>query len=67
MQFGIDGDAWINTPGGRMLRFRNCFGGSMSPRTHKALKILAEAIHLDNEERPFPDTLRAQAKGGAAT
>lgn len=61
VQFGIDGDAWITTPGGRMLRFRNIHGGSMSPRTHKAIKLLAEAIHLDNQERPLLRALRAQA------
>jgi len=37
---------------GFSLRFRNYFGGGMSPRTRNALAILALAIKLDNEEKP---------------
>ena len=48
-----DGDMHIAISGDtRSLRFRNYFGGGMSLRTHRALMILAEAIRLDNEERP---------------
>lgn len=45
------GDVYIafNKPG--MKRFRTVAGGGESPRTHNALKILAEAIRLDNLER----------------
>ena len=37
---------------GPFLRFRNEFGGGMSPRVRNALMILALAIKLDNEKRP---------------
>jgi len=36
----------------RAMRFRNSFGGGMSPRVFNALMVLAYAIKLDNEERP---------------
>lgn len=50
---GVDGDMHVSILGDNpCLRFRNFFGGGMSLRTHNALKILAEAIRLDNEERP---------------
>jgi hypothetical protein len=50
---GPDGDVWISTTT-RMstCRFRNFFGGGRSLRVRNALLILAEAIRLDNEERP---------------
>jgi hypothetical protein len=38
--------------GFRLLRFRNAFGGGISLRTHNALRMLAEAVRLDNEEHP---------------
>jgi hypothetical protein len=37
---------------GSPLRFRNYFGGGQSLRVHNALKILALAIKLDNDEHP---------------
>ncbi len=55
VSFSEDGDAWLDTQRnhhGGALRFRNSFGGGMSPRVRNALMILALAIKLDNEERP---------------
>ena len=50
---GNDGDMHISILGDNLtLRFRNYFGGGASLRVHNALKILAEAIRLDNEELP---------------
>lgn len=47
------GDVWVNTTTRRSYcRFRTFFGGGMSLRVRNALLILAEAIRLDNEERP---------------
>lgn len=49
-----DGDLWIKTWHRHMLRFRMPgMGGGLSPRTRAALLVLAEAIRLDNEERPI--------------
>lgn len=50
---GVDGDLWIETdsPSGDFLRFRNSFGGGKSFRVQNALKILALAIKLDNNEK----------------
>lgn len=53
--FSEDGDAWISFVGacaGHGLRFRTLQGGGSSLRTRAALLLLAEAIRLDNEERP---------------
>lgn len=49
-----DGDMWVNVEGSprEILRFRTFLGGGASLRVHNALKILAEAIRLDNKERP---------------
>ncbi len=49
-----DGDIYVGTDvrPGDMLRFRTYGGGGASLRTRSALMILAEAIRLDNEERP---------------
>jgi hypothetical protein len=61
---GIDGDmyVWVNSRGldigsntmrkanSDWLRFRTHGGGGRSPRTHNALRILAEAIRLDTIE-----------------
>jgi hypothetical protein len=52
---GEDGDAWVDPlePSAGGLRFRiPLHGGGMSQRTRTALVILAEAIRLDNEEKP---------------
>jgi hypothetical protein len=52
---GHDGDAWVSIPDvrpGKGLRFRTYQGGGCSLHTRAALLILAEAIRLDNEERP---------------
>ncbi len=53
---GDDGDAWIAADAPTVfnsLRFREPFiGGGMSPRVRNALLILAEAIRLDNADRP---------------
>lgn len=51
------GDMFVQTSGNSpwsMLRFRNGMGGTNSPRVHNAVKILAEAIRLDNLDRPEP-------------
>lgn len=40
------------------LRFRNRIGGTNSPRVHNAFKILAEAIRLDNIDRPEPSVIK---------
>lgn len=54
LQINFDrfGDAWISIDGRKMLRFRTGCGGGSSLRTRNALMILAEAIRLDNEEKP---------------
>ena len=54
VMFSADCDAWVAIPGQASLRFRAPMGGGWSPRVHKALIILAEAIRRDNEERPQP-------------
>lgn len=48
------GDVWLNTTTPKMTscRFRTFFGGGQSLRVRNALLLLAEAIRLDNEERP---------------
>jgi len=55
IMFGRDGDAHLSTDKhmGASLRFRMpLVGGGQSKRVRTALLILAEAIRLDNEERP---------------
>jgi hypothetical protein len=59
VQFSMDGDSWIQIislkdPDEPLYshRFRGYFGGGQSPNTEKALKFLAVAIKLDNENRP---------------
>ena len=59
VMFGPDGDGWIEIVAkpdphelGNSLRFRNYGGGGQSLRVHAALFVLAEAIRLDNEDRP---------------
>lgn len=49
-----NGDVEVYAKGSNtmFLRFRCDGGGGGSLRTHRALKILAEAIRLDNEDRP---------------
>jgi hypothetical protein len=49
---GPDGDMWIGMDKQMAIRFRNWTGGGRSLRTHNALRILAEAIRLDNLEDP---------------
>ena len=47
------GDVWLDTTTKMCpCRFRTFFGGGQSLRVRNALLILAEAIRLDNEERP---------------
>ncbi len=46
-----DTDAFVQI-GDKLLRFREPFGGGLSPRTRNALLVLAEAIRRDNEEFP---------------
>lgn len=65
---GEDGDAWVDplNPDAGGLRFRMPMtGGGMSQRTRTALVILAEAIRLDNEEKPqrppSPDDMNPEA------
>jgi hypothetical protein len=57
--FSPDGDSWIDVIAEKdpneMIhthRFRNYFGGGQSDRVHVALKILAAAIKMDNEDHP---------------
>ncbi len=56
VSFDRMGDAWLtvdkSSTFGSALRFRTFGGGGNSLRTRAALMILAEAIRLDNEERP---------------
>lgn len=48
-----DGDVWVACDTvDRTARFRHGLGGGRSHRVRNALLILAEAIRLDNEERP---------------
>lgn len=52
-----DMDAWLVSPLGpeyQALRFRTSAGGGWSPRVHRALLILAEAIRRDNADTPQP-------------
>lgn len=46
------GDAYLSIDGSPALRFRTWGGGGMSERTRNALVLLAEAIRMDNEDRP---------------
>lgn len=57
------GDAYISTDRHPCLRFRTLGGGGQSERARMALMILAEAIRLDNEERPQPDVIYSEPKG----
>ena len=59
--FSEDGDGWIEVLSNLnpdelslMHRFRTSAGDGQSLRVHYALRILALAIHLDNEERQQP-------------
>ena len=52
VQFTPDGDAIIGVGYNKTARFRTFAGGGKSLRVRNALMILAEAIRLDNEERP---------------
>ncbi len=54
-----DADAWIDVLSEAdpnelhtVMRFRTFIGGGQSPRVRNALLILAEAIRLDNKDRP---------------
>ena len=51
LSVGPDGDMYIAQFPGKWLRFRTEGGGGGSPRTHNALRILHEAIRLDNLDR----------------
>ncbi len=65
ISMSVDGDLWVKTTdthtGFGTLRFRAIGGGSASPRIHNALRLLAEAIRLDNLSMPvkYPEQ-RAQ-------
>lgn len=48
---GPDGDMYVGV-GHYLLRFRTWTGGGISLATHNALRILAEAIKMDNQARP---------------
>lgn len=53
--FDVMGDAWLilDPPSfGITMRFRTAGGGGRSLRTRNALMLLAEAIRLDNLEKP---------------
>ncbi|MFA5986559.1 MAG: hypothetical protein WC819_04415 [Parcubacteria group bacterium] len=48
-----DGGMVVTTDGPHgPMRFQDYFSGGQSPRVHNALKILALAIKLDNDDRP---------------
>lgn len=51
VEFNSVGDAFVGVDG-KTLRFRMNNGGGKSPCVRNALLVLAEAIRLDNEERP---------------
>ena len=51
---GLDGDMYIWQGTQRWLRFRTVIGGTMSPRVHNALRLLAIAIEMDNKDTPHP-------------
>ena len=59
VSFGPDSDAYISIDMHPMLRFRTEMGGGLSQRTRNALIILAEAMRLDNAERPQRFTRKA--------
>ena len=48
---GPDGDMHVGV-GGTMLRFRTWGGGGASLATHNALRLLVEAMKMDNERHP---------------
>lgn len=53
VHIGPDGDTWVKTtvPPMSSCRFRSPgVGGGVSPRVYNALKLLALAIMLDNDE-----------------
>lgn len=52
VMFGPDGDAYVSIDFHPTLRFRTEVGGGGSQRTRNALILLAEAIRLDNADRP---------------
>lgn len=55
LMVGPDGDVWVTTDlhRGPTMRFRvPAIGGGQSPRTFNALRILALAIMLDNQQCP---------------
>ncbi len=54
VMFGQDGDAWVSIGENGGLRYRTLYGGGRSLRTRQALVILAEAIRLDELEKPDP-------------
>jgi hypothetical protein len=60
------GDIWMTvdkpTTFGFSLRFRTYGGGGRSPRTRNALMLLAEAIRLDNLEKPEREAPNAGAQ-----
>jgi hypothetical protein len=51
------GDAYIFSDHQPFLRFRTWGGGGNSLRVRNALVILAEAIRLDNEDKPDPPSV----------
>ena len=46
---GPDGDMYITVGEARLIRFRTWNGGGRSLHVHNALRILAEAIKMDEE------------------
>lgn len=60
VSIGPDGDCWLQAGAGNLLRFRTWAGGGGSLRTRQALMLLAEAIRLDNEDRPQDRRAAAQ-------
>jgi hypothetical protein len=58
-----NGDVFITSNFRDCLRFRTWGGGGMSLRVRNALLILAEAIRLDNLEKPQDDLYKQVGKG----
>jgi hypothetical protein len=49
LSMDVQGDMWIGTACGRMLRFRTIGGGTRYPYVHNALRILILAMKIDRK------------------
>jgi len=52
VSFGPKGEACLTVGNSEPVSFQNYMGNGASIRTHAALMVLAEAIRLDNVDRP---------------